>query len=86
MIAGPRSSTRTIPASTRMFGPVLGYRPEVDGAAFSTATGAGGHEGVRGHTVDVDVVDHRDVAVVQPGRELLGARSDPGRAVRGGRV
>ena len=83
-ISGPALSTTRTPASTRSSGPRLGYRPEIIGAALTTASDAGVDERLGGLPVHVEVVDDGDVALAQAPQEAGRAPVQPGRTVDSG--
>ena len=73
-----------MPALIRISGPRLGYRPEMLGAALTTAADAAADERVGADPVDVDVVDDGDVAGAQPLGEVLRAAVQPDGAAHSG--
>ncbi len=78
----PAASSSGIPARTTRIGPPFGYRPEIDGDAFTTAATPASMRPVGGDAVEVDVVDDRDVAGDQATDHVLRALVDRAPAPR----
>ena len=65
-----------IPAATSSSGPRFGNRPEIDGAALTTAATPAAIRRVRGGVVEVDLVEHGDVAGLEAAEQGIGSTVD----------
>ena len=82
----PSRSTMRIPASARTWGPRFGYRPEIIDVAVQHGDDPGVDQGLGGRPVEVDLVEHGDVAGAAAARAGPGTAIGPGGAGHAGQA